>query len=284
VLTQQPVSFDASASSDPDGTVSGYSWNFGDGSPAVTGVTPTHVYAHAGPYTVTLTATDDAGLSATSTQVVTIGDRPPVATFTATPTSVGVGDIVGFDGSASTDPDGFVVQEYWFFGDGTNASGAFPDHSYAAPGTYTVTMGAVDDSGTFGVATRVITVTAGGPGALGSFAPEFFPPRLTLAHVRVSHSGSVTFTVGCPASTGGCSGAVTMFNDPSTRSRSLTQEQRLGAVPLKLPAGGSAALALKIPSRVRSLLARAHGSVHLYAVSADASGEYSLADVAVRVH
>jgi large repetitive protein len=283
VLTQQPVSFDAGASSDPDGTVNGYSWNFGDGSPAATGATPSHVYAHSGQYSVTLTATDDFGLSATSTQVVSIGDRPPLATFSVNPGSAGAGDIIGFDASASSDPDGTVVQDYWFFGDGTSAVGAVQDHSYRAPGTYGVSLGVMDDSGTFDIATRVITVTASGLG-FGPFAPEFFPPRLTLARVKVSHSGSVSFTVGCPASTGGCSGAVTLFTDPSSRSRSLKQEQRLSALPLNLPAGGSATLVLKIPSRVRSLLKRAHGSVHLYAVSADASGEYSLADLAVRVH
>jgi PKD repeat protein len=209
VLTQQPVSFDASASSDPDGTVNGYSWNFGDGSPAATGATPSHVYAHAGQYSVALTATDDAGLSATSTQVVSIGDRPPLAAFSVSPSSGGAGDIFGFDASASSDPDGTVVQYYWFFGDGSSAVGAVQDHSYRAPGTYGVSLGALDDSGTFGIATRVITVGPSGLG-FGPFAPEFFPPRLTLSRVKVSHSGAVSFTVGCPASTGGCSGAVTL--------------------------------------------------------------------------
>lgn len=44
------ASFDGSGSSDPDGTVSSSSWNFGDGSPAGTGVTPAHTYSAGGTY------------------------------------------------------------------------------------------------------------------------------------------------------------------------------------------------------------------------------------------
>ena len=57
------LSVNGSASSDPDGTVAGYSWSWGDGTPDGTGATATHAYAAAGTYTVTLTVTDDHGAS-----------------------------------------------------------------------------------------------------------------------------------------------------------------------------------------------------------------------------
>src|SRR5207247_520474 len=50
-----------STSSDPDGSIAGYSWNFGDGSPVVTTQNPSHTYGAGGRYTVTLTATDNPG-------------------------------------------------------------------------------------------------------------------------------------------------------------------------------------------------------------------------------
>ncbi len=64
------VAVDASGSTDPDGSITAYSWDFGDGTAAVTGRTATHTYAAAGSYPVTLTVTDDrAGTASTSTTV-----------------------------------------------------------------------------------------------------------------------------------------------------------------------------------------------------------------------
>jgi PKD repeat protein len=57
------VSFNASATTDPDGTIASYSWNFGDGSTG-TGVTTSHTYATAGSYTPTLTVIDNDGAAA----------------------------------------------------------------------------------------------------------------------------------------------------------------------------------------------------------------------------
>ena len=69
-----PVAFDGTGSSDPDGTIVSYDWNFGDGSTG-TGVTPSHTYAAAGGYNVTLTVTDDAGDTDTASTTATITDQ-----------------------------------------------------------------------------------------------------------------------------------------------------------------------------------------------------------------
>jgi len=55
------VSFDGSASSDPDGTISKYEWDFGDGSPTTSGVTATHTFTAVGVFQVILTVTDNTG-------------------------------------------------------------------------------------------------------------------------------------------------------------------------------------------------------------------------------
>lgn len=68
----EQVEFDASGSSDPDGSIASYEWDFGDGSTA-TGQTVTHTFNTDDRYTVTLTVTDDAGATATDTTTVTVG-------------------------------------------------------------------------------------------------------------------------------------------------------------------------------------------------------------------
>jgi YVTN family beta-propeller protein len=59
----EEVSFDASASTDPDGEVATYAWDFGDGEQAVNGPAQAHAYNSPGTYTATLTLTDDEGCS-----------------------------------------------------------------------------------------------------------------------------------------------------------------------------------------------------------------------------
>lgn len=70
-LVGVPVTFDGSGSSDQDGTIASYAWDFGDGTSGV-GVMVSHAYAAAGPKTVTLVVTDDDGLTGVDTAAVTV--------------------------------------------------------------------------------------------------------------------------------------------------------------------------------------------------------------------
>ena len=67
--SQLNCSFDASASSDPDGTLQQYTWDFGDGSSG-TGVRPNHAYDAGGTYPVRLTVADNGGATDTVTRQV----------------------------------------------------------------------------------------------------------------------------------------------------------------------------------------------------------------------
>jgi serine protease len=133
-------------SSDPDGTIHSRSWDFGDGSTS-SDTDPTHVYAVANTYTVTLRVTDngDASRSVSSSVIVASTDnRKPTAAFTAP--SCTAGAPCRFD-DASTDSDGTVVSRQWEFGSGTSSNEANPSHTFEAAGTYTVTLTVTDDSG-----------------------------------------------------------------------------------------------------------------------------------------
>jgi PKD repeat protein len=70
--TNLACTFDGAGSSDSDGTIADYAWNFGDGTPAGSGPSTSHTFAAAGSYTVRLTVTDDAGGTGTTTRNVTV--------------------------------------------------------------------------------------------------------------------------------------------------------------------------------------------------------------------
>ena len=75
-------SFDGSASADPDGLISSYEWDYGDGTSG-TGVTSNHAYAGAGTYQVALRVTDNSGASASTTRPQSPTAPPPVTTIAA---------------------------------------------------------------------------------------------------------------------------------------------------------------------------------------------------------
>jgi hypothetical protein len=166
ILTAVQVSFDGTASYDPDGTIVGYAWDFGDGSTG-SGATPTHSYSIAGTYAVKLNVTDNSGSTQVSTQTVTIYDRPPVVTVALSSTTPAPGQAVIITISAS-DPDGTIVTTTVIWGDGTTDTISGPpttdSHSYSlANGTpsaaYTITVTVHDNSGSSSSATPGITVT-----------------------------------------------------------------------------------------------------------------------------
>jgi len=157
VDTGESIAFDASGSSDPDGTIVGYSWDFGDGTGG-SGISVRHAYSQDGVYTVTLTVTDNNGATDTAEATKTVLNRSPVASFTESAHTVYIGESIAFDASGSYDPDGTIVSYSWDFGDGNTTTGVEVDHAYEDNGVYTVTLTVVDDDGATGSATETKNV------------------------------------------------------------------------------------------------------------------------------
>jgi len=151
--------FDAGTSSDADGTVTGYAWDFGDGTTG-TGRTAAHTYGAAGTYAVTLTVTDDQGATAKRTVSVSVVAPPPNVAPTAAFTAATGGSTGTFDASASSDGDGRVTGYRWTFGDGSTGTGVTASHEYAADGTYTVTLTVTDDDGATTTTEQQVTIVA----------------------------------------------------------------------------------------------------------------------------
>jgi PKD repeat protein len=153
------ATFDGRSSTDADGTVASYAWDFGDGGTG-TGATSAHTYGAAGTYPVTLTVTDDRGESSTSTMSVSVLAPPPNVAPTAAFTAATGGRTGTFDAAASTDEDGTVASYRWTFGDGATGTGVTASHDYAVDGTYTVTLTVTDDDGATTTTEQTVTIVA----------------------------------------------------------------------------------------------------------------------------
>jgi PKD repeat protein len=124
------------------GTPTSWAWNFGDGSPIDPSQNPVHTYGAAGTYTVVLTATNASG-STSKSDVVTI-TPPPVANFSFSKSGL----VVTFTDTSSPP----ATSWQWNFGDGSPLNTQQnPVHTYAAAGTYNVTLAAANAGGSSGV-------------------------------------------------------------------------------------------------------------------------------------
>jgi KaiC/GvpD/RAD55 family RecA-like ATPase/PKD repeat protein len=170
-FTGEDVTFNATPSYDLDGQIVSYFWDFGDGNNG-TGSVTAHPYAENGTYAVTLTITDNDGLKDTTLETIIVQNTPPFAQFTESAEIVDTDVVINFNASDSYDPDGYIENYFWDFGDGTNATGITVSHAYAENGNYTVKLTVTDDDGASAIATDVKTILNRAPVASFVFAPQ----------------------------------------------------------------------------------------------------------------
>jgi PKD repeat protein len=168
------VTFDASASC--GGSVSGGlcasaskittdSWTFGDGTTGI-GKTVNHAFEGVGTFSVTLTVTNDRGVSASTTQTVPVAALAlPTASFVFSPSAPNAGDLVVFNAAASTAASGHAIVSYnWNFGDGEpSESGVLVNHRFQRGGgataiNYVVVLTVTDDTGRKATTTQPVPV------------------------------------------------------------------------------------------------------------------------------
>jgi hypothetical protein len=189
--TGTAITLDGTASYDPDGIVVSYSWAFGDGATG-TGPVVTHSYTPAKSYTVSLTVTDNGGVTGSTTSQVTITDRPPVVSLTPSPTTANTGQTITLSISAS-DPDGTISTTRVDWGDTITQlySGAITSatHSYASTGSstlqiFTIIVTGTDNNASYTSASSQVTINDRVP------VPSFNPSSTSL-----STGQNVTLTI-----------------------------------------------------------------------------------------
>ena len=181
----ETVTFDASASQDPDGSIVNYTWDFDDGNITTVNTTViTHAFSVGGSYDVNLTVTDNDVLNSSVAHTVNVGIR---AAFTFSPPAPNPDDVVTFNATASYSRRGTIVNYTWNWGDTSSNVTTNPiiTHTFSTGGSYDVNLTVTDDTGLNGSA--VHTIYVGAPRA--NFT--FWPPAPNLGDVVIFNaSGS----------------------------------------------------------------------------------------------
>jgi PKD repeat protein len=196
-LVGQQVSFDASASSDPDATITNYSWNFeGAGFTVETGSTPsaTHTFAAPGTYNVVLKVRDSKGAEETTTRTVVVVSAI-TARLSSSPNPASTNQSIKLDASASIDAGGGAINDYKWDLDGSGKyatdTGATPTTttSFATLGTHTIGVRESDAKGN--TATTTITETTVATG-VSNYAEGVLATPSLLHYYRLGEQSGPT--------------------------------------------------------------------------------------------
>ncbi len=197
VITTEPlhdreaITFDASWSSDPDGEIAEYHWDFdGDDTVDLVSEEPIveHVYPTGGSYTPWLFVEDvdgDRSIPSFETIEVNTGPTPQFTVSNFEPTEM---EEVAFK-DHSLDVDGRVVEHFWDFGDGKASIQSSPTHAFASSGVQTVSLTVIDDRGAARTGTATLDVENLPPTAVLAVSPT--GPQETGTSIRLDASGSV---------------------------------------------------------------------------------------------
>jgi PKD repeat protein len=202
--TPLTVNFTGSSTGSPDA----YYWDFGDGNTGAT-QNPSHTYETIGVYDISFRATNissGAFAWANHTSYITVRNATPVASFTGTPTTGPFPLSVSFTDSSTNNPAAWN----WSFGDGNTSTTQNPTHSYAAEGTYTVSLTVSNDGGTnTSIRNNYITVTAVTPVAnfTGTPTTGAFPLAVSFTDTSTNSPTSWNWTFG--------DGVTAMVKDPN---------------------------------------------------------------------
>jgi PKD repeat protein len=193
VLGRNAVSFDASGSSDPDGSIAKYEWDLdGNGSYEKTTTTPktSRTYASPGFFTVHVRVTDDGGKKDVAAKALRV-HRAPHAEIKATPAEITVGQKTSLLAVGSSDDDGVAKYEWDLDGNGTfetsTATSPVVDAPFATVGTKTVRVKVTDIYNASSVASTTVGVHAA-PDAKFSATPA---PAVVGEQVQFDGSDSL---------------------------------------------------------------------------------------------
>lgn len=142
------------------GTVTSYSWNFGDGNTS-TSPNALNTYANIGPYNVTLQANNAAGCQNSLTKTITIYSKPQPNFSIGLPPFSCTGSLSQFTDLTPSPTDSNVSSHAWSFGDAANGTSIFknPTYTYSAADNYNVSLSVTTNFGCSNAIQKSITIT-----------------------------------------------------------------------------------------------------------------------------
>jgi len=153
VFTGETVFFDSSTSSDPDGVIVDYVWDLGEGAPQ-TGIGVLHTYSSPGVYEVSLSVTDDSGVTVIMPMAVWV--HPALALTASSNATQGLAPM-GISVSTQVSGGQYPYTYSWDFGDGLTSTRPNPIHNYTIPRVYRVEVTVTDSLGH--AASQVMNIT-----------------------------------------------------------------------------------------------------------------------------
>ena len=191
------VDFDASCSSDSDGTITTWWWDWTDDDSwddTSSGEETSYTYPASGPYTCRLRIFDNDGAWDEDIESFTLSgggsNEDPVASFTYSTSSL----TVNVDGSGSSDSDGTITgyQWDWTTDESYDDTGVTQSHTYSANGTYNVTLRVMDNGSATNTTMKQITVTVGG-GSGSGFTTDNTVTYLIIAVAAIAIGAVIYF-------------------------------------------------------------------------------------------
>ena len=174
------VTFDAGSSDDSDGRITSYTWEFEDQYSEEYGETVTHTFSESGTYDVTLTVTDNGGITKSLTKTFDVSNSAPRAKIAVSKENPDPGEGLTIGGSSADHENN--IEEYDWSIDGQSYSGEYIQVQFPEAGVYDVHLTVTDSLGLSDSATKTVVV--------GDLAPT---PEITVETEDPIATNPVTF-------------------------------------------------------------------------------------------
>jgi len=203
-------------------TITSYSWDFGDGTPASSAQNPTHVYASSATFSVCLTITDGCGTDI-SCQDVSIC-IPSVSGFSYTPNGLSTIDFTNASIENST-----ITSYSWDFGDGTTSSATNITHGFISAGTYTVCLTITDGCGSDVICQDVIVTCPVPSAGFNTSGNGFETVNFTDASTSADLNASYTWDFGDGSAVDNSQSPTHIYTQAGVYSVCLTVDDQCGS-------------------------------------------------------